>query len=97
MSDDDAPKSAVEIAMEKLRAREDFEEVTLTDAQKTEIADIRSRYRAQIAEQEIQQDAKLRLAGAFEEGEILRAELKTEKERLEREMENKVQKVRAQK
>ena len=34
--------------MEKLRAWGDFEEVKLTDEQKPEIADIRSRYRARL-------------------------------------------------
>lgn len=95
MSDDDAPKSAYELAMEKLRARGDFEEVTLTDEQKAEIADIRSRYRAQIAELEINQEGKLRTAGSFEEIETLRSELKKERERLEQEMEQKVSEVRA--
>lgn len=95
MSDDDAPKSAVELAMEKLRARGDFEEVKLTDEQKAEIADIRSRCRAQIAELEIQQESKLRAVASFEEGEVLRAELKKEKERLEEEMDKKVSEVRA--
>lgn len=94
MSDDEAPKSAVELAMEKLRARGDFEEVKLSNKQKAEIADIRSRCRAQIAELEIQQEATLRTAGAFEEVEILRAELKKERGRLEEEMETKVSKVR---
>ncbi len=94
MSDDDAPKSAVELAMEKLRARGDFEEVKLTDEQKAEIADIRSRCRAQIAELEIQQESKLRAVASFEEVEVLRAELKKEKERLEEEMEKKVSEVR---
>ena len=96
MSDDDAPKSAVELAMEKLRARDDFKEVKLTDEQKAEIADIRSRCRAQIAELEIQLQGKLPLIGSFEEAEILQAELKKEKARLEEEMEKKVSKVRAQ-
>jgi len=97
MSDDDAPKSAYELAMEKLRARDDFEEVELTDGQKAEIADIRSRYRAQIAELEIQNEGKLRTAGSFDEIETLRAELKKEKQRLEEEMEKKVSEVRARK
>lgn len=95
MSDDDAPKSAVELAMEKLRSRDDFEEVKLTDAHKAEIADIRSRCRAEIAQLEIQQDAKLRAAGAFEEAELLGAELKKDKARLEEEMETRVSQVRA--
>ncbi len=58
MSDDDAPKSAVELAMEKLRMRGDYEEVKLTDEQKAEIADIRSRCHAQIAKLEIQHEAR---------------------------------------
>jgi Spy/CpxP family protein refolding chaperone len=95
MSDDDAPKSAVELAMEKLRTRGGFEEVTLTDEQKVAIADIRSRYRAQIAELEIKNDSALRAVGSYEEAEALRAELKKEKERLEEEMEKKVSEVRA--
>ena len=95
--DDDAPKSAVELAMEKLRARGDFEEVKLTDEQKAAIAVVRSRCRAQIAELEIQQESKLRAATSFEEVEALRAELKKEKDRLEEEMEKKVSEIRAQK
>ena len=96
MADDEAPKSAVELAMEKLRASGDFEEVKLTDEQKAKIADIRSRYRAQIAELEIKNDGALRAVGSYEEAEVLRAELKKEKERLEAEMETKVSEVREQ-
>jgi len=95
MSDNDAPKSAVELAMEKLRARGDFEEVKLTDEQKGEIAEIRSRFKSQIAELEIKNDSALRAVGSYDEAEALRAELKQEKERLEREMEKKVSEVRA--
>ena len=94
--DDDPPKTAVEVAMEKLRARDDFKEVKLTDEQKVEIADIRSRCRAQIAELEIQLQGKLSGVGSFEEAEILQAELRKEKVRLEEGMEKNVSKVRAQ-
>jgi len=95
MSDDEAPKSAVELAMEKLRA-DGFEEKKLTDNQKSEIADIRSRCRAKVAEFEIQQEAKMRAVGSMEELELLRAEVSQEKARLEREMETKVSAVREQ-
>lgn len=95
MSDDDAPKSAIEIAMEKLRAREGFEEKTLTDDQKAEIADIRSRYRAKIAEAEIHQQSKLGAVTTLEELEALRGELAREKNRLTSEMERKVAEVRS--
>ncbi len=95
MSDDEAPKSAVELAMEKLRA-DGFEEKKLTDNQKSEIADIRSLCRAKVAEFEIQQEAKMRAVGSMEELELLRAEVSQEKARLEREMETKVSAVREQ-
>jgi len=93
MSDEEAPKSAVELAMEKLRAS-GFEENALTDEQKAEIADIRSHTRAKIAELEIHQEPKLRAATTMDELEALRAELSQEKIRLEEEMEKKVSKVR---
>ena len=85
MSDDDAPKSAVELAMEKLRAS-GFSETQLTDAQKAEIAEIRSRCRAKIAELEIHHEGKLRGIASFEEAQILQDELTKEKARLEVEM-----------
>ena len=91
---DDEPKSAIEIAMEKLRARGDFPETSLTDEQKAEIGEIRSRYRAKIAELEIQQEAKMRAATSLEELDALREELAREKARLEEETEKKVRAVR---
>lgn len=95
MPDDDAPKSAVEIAMEKLRARGDYEEKKLTDAQKAEIAEIRSLYRSKIAEAEIHHQSKASGAASLEELEKLNEELKSEKERLSSDMERSVAKVRS--
>jgi hypothetical protein len=95
MSEDEAPKSAVELAMEKLRARSDYKEHRLNDEQKTEIAEIRSRCRAKIAEAEIEMESKLRAAQSLEEIETLRAGLAREKERLTTEMEERVEKVRS--
>ena len=94
MSDDDAPKSAVELAMEKLRARSDYEESKLTDEQREKIAEIRSRFKAKIAELEIHHQSKLQGAGSYEELEALQAELKDEKAKLEQQMESKVEEVR---
>lgn len=93
MSDDEAPKSAVELAMEKLRAS-GFPETELSDAQKAEIAEIRSRFRAKIAELEIHHQGKLGGIASFEEVEILKGELNKEKARLEAEMEKEVSRVR---
>ncbi len=97
MSEDDEPKSAVELAMEKLRARGDFTETSLTDAQKAEIADIRSLYQSKIAELEIHEAAKMRQAATLEELEALKEALAKEKERLNQEMEDKVKEARSSK
>jgi hypothetical protein len=95
MSDEGAPKSAFELAMEKLKSRGDLEPKPLTDEQKRAIAEIRSRYRARIAETEIQNQAKLKAATSYEELEKIQAELAREKERLNSEMEEKVEEVRS--
>ena len=57
--------------MEKLRARGDFTETSLTDEQKAEIADIRSLYKSKIAELEIHEATKMKQAATLEELENL--------------------------
>ena len=74
---DEEPKSAIEIAMEKLRARGDYTETPLSDEQKSEIAEIRNRYKAKTAEFEIKQQSKMRLVESEEEFLALREELVT--------------------
>ena len=95
MPDHGAPKSAYELAMEKLKARGDYEERKLTGKQKVAIADIRSRYRARIAEEEIAHQSKLSSVSTYEELDKLKTELAREKERLNAEMEEKVEEVRS--
>jgi hypothetical protein len=95
MSDEEAPKSAFELAMEKLKAQGGYEEKKLTDGQKAEIADIRSRYRARVAQAEIEHQSKLATVASYEELEKLKSDLSREKERLNSEMEEKVQEVRS--
>jgi hypothetical protein len=95
MSDEGAPKSAYELAMEKLKSRGDLEPKSLTDDQKKAIAEVRSRYRARIAEVEIQHQAKLKAVASYEELEKVQAELAREKDRLNSEMEEKVEEVRS--
>lgn len=95
MSDEGTPKSAYELAMEKLKARGGFEERKLTNEQKAAIAEIRSRYRARIAEAEIQHQSLLKEATTYEELEKLKNELARDKERLNSEMEEKVEEVRS--
>jgi phage host-nuclease inhibitor protein Gam len=95
MSDEGAPKSAYELAMEKLKSRGDLEPKSLTDDQKKAIAEVRSRYRARIAEVEIQHQAKLKAVTSYEELNKAQAELAREKDRLNSEMEEKVEEVRS--
>jgi hypothetical protein len=91
---EDEPKSAIEIAMEKLRARGGFDEQPLSDEQKAEIADIRSLYKSKIAELEIKQQDKISKAASYEEIQSLQEELAQEKSRLSEKMESEVKKVR---
>ena len=91
---DEEPKTAIEIAMEKLRARGDSAPKTLTNDQKVEIADIRSRLRAKIAEFEIKQQDKMNKAASLEELQAFKEELLQEKTRLEEKMEEEVEQVR---
>ncbi len=91
---DEEPKTAIEIAMEKLKARGDLSPKTLTNDQKVEIADIRSRWRAKIAEFEIKQQDKMSKAASLEELQALQEELLHEKKRLEEKMEQEVEQVR---
>ena len=95
MSDEGAPKSAYELAMEKLKARGNYEERKLTGEQKAAIADIRSRYRARVAEAEIQHQSRLASVTTYEELDKMKTELAREKERLNAEMEEKVEEVRS--
>ncbi len=94
---EDEPKSAIEIAMEKLRARGDYDEQPLSDEQKAKIADIRSLYRSKIAEFEIKQQDKIAKATSYEELQSFQEELVREKARLNDKVESEVKKVRKRK
>jgi len=99
MSNDGAPKSAIELAMERLRKKDADEGVTtraLTEEQKAAIAEVRSLYDSKIAEQEIlQADAMKRMWGA-DPAEVAEVErrFRRERERLASERDVKVEKIR---
>src|SRR4026208_332676 len=100
MTDPGAPKSDVQLAMERLRKKDAEEGVTtrtLTDEEKAAIGEVRSLYDSKIAEQEILHQAAMRqLWGAdpAEVGEVDRR-FRREKERLASERDAKVEKIRA--
>jgi hypothetical protein len=94
---DEAPKSALELAMERLRkkdAAEGIAELTLTDAQREEIAEVRRVYAAKVAQEEILHKSKLASTWDPEERAKLEDGHRREVQRLNDERDRKVEKVR---
>ncbi len=99
MPDADAPKSALDIVMERLRKKDaeaGVEQHSLTDAQRAAIAEARSVYDAQVAERRIMHRSTV--AGVFDPAELeeRESELRRDLDRFEREREEKVKRIRAQ-
>ena len=89
-------KSSYELAMERLSKTAPT--VKLTSAQKKDIAELESQYAAKIAGREIaMQDeiAKLTAAGELEKVETVRDQLAGERKKLQGELEDKKERVRA--
>jgi hypothetical protein len=97
MADDNRPKSAYELAMERLRKKDSeagVEEKPLTAEQKAAIAEARQVYEARIAEREILHQAALRKAASYEEIERLNQELRRDRDRLASDRDEKMTKIR---
>ncbi len=97
MSDNDALKSSVELAMERLRKKDaeaGIESRVVTDEQKAAIAEIRSFYDAKIAEQEVLHQSKLRASTDPAEREAISLEYRRERERLTGDRDRKIEKAR---
>jgi hypothetical protein len=94
---DEAPKSALELAMERLRkkdAAEGIAELTLTDAQREEIAEVRRVYAAKAAQEEILHQSKLASTWEPEERARLEEGYRREVQRLNDERDRKIENVR---
>jgi hypothetical protein len=94
---DDGPKSAYELAMARLRQKDADAGVvsgTLTDAQKAEIAEVRSRAEARIAELKILHQSSA--SGLFDPDAraLADAELRREIQRTEEDREQKIARIR---
>jgi hypothetical protein len=93
----DGPKSAYELAMERLR-RKDAEDGDvrgpITDAQKAEIAEVRSRAEARIAELKILHQSKVTAIFDPDARELLDAELRRDLQRVEADREAKIARIR---
>ncbi|HYU80652.1 MAG TPA: hypothetical protein VEK56_16800 [Vicinamibacterales bacterium] len=94
---DEAPKSALELAMERLK-RQDAEsgivEQRLSDEQKREIAEIRKVYAAKIAQEEILHRSKLATTWEPEERMKLEEGYRRDVQRLNEDRDRKIEKVR---
>ena len=94
---DDRLKSAYELAMERFKkkdAEDGIVHTPLTDDQKSEIAEVRSRYQAKIAELEILHRGNTRGMMDPAAREAAEDEYRRERERLNTERETKIETVR---
>lgn len=91
-------KSAYELAMERLNKQSPTQK--LTDAQKREIADLESRYKAKLAERELGLQDELNAAAGkmdLEAMEQIEQRMQTERKKLQAELEEKKEAVRNRK
>ena len=94
---DEAPKSAVELAMERLRKKDadaGVVERPVTEEQKAAIAEIRSVYSAKLAQEDIIHKSKLATVWEPEERQKLVDGHRREMQRLQEERDRKIEKAR---
>jgi hypothetical protein len=94
---DEGPKSAFELAMERLRRKDaeaGVEEHALSDDQKAEIAEVKRIYAAKIAEAEILHKSKIAAVWDPEERAKLEEGYRRDLERLRDEQERKLEQIR---
>jgi hypothetical protein len=97
MADDTAPKSAYELAMERLRKQDadaGVERRPVTAAQRAAIAEIRNFYEAKLAELDVMHQSKMRASVDPEARAALEQDFRRERERLTTERDAKVEKAR---
>jgi hypothetical protein len=95
---DEAPKSALELAMERLKkkdAEQGVSERLLTEQQKNEIAEIRKTYAARLAQEEILFKSKVAGVLEFEARQALQDNYRRDVDRLNHERDRKIEKVRS--
>ena len=99
MSDDEAPKSAIELAMARLRQKDKeagVSERAVSEEQRAKIAEIRNFYEAKLAEREIlHKSALLKTGGEPEAVQALEDEYRRDRERLQSERDRKIDEARA--
>ena len=96
---DESPKSAYELAMERLRKKDAADGVVeklVTDEQKAEMAEVRQMYAAKIAQEEILYKSQLRTTWDPDERTKLEEGHRRDVQRLNDELERKIEKIRNQ-
>ena len=97
MADDKPLKSALELAMERLKKKDadaGIESRPVTDAQKAAIAEARNFYESKLAETEVLHQSKLRKTFDPTERDTLEQEYRRDRERLTTERNAKIEKLR---
>jgi hypothetical protein len=97
VNEDGAPKSAYELAMERLRRKDEESgeySAPLTEAQRGEIAEARNVYEARKAEREILHQSAVRKAQDPESLERLEEEYRRDLERLATDRDRKIEEIR---
>jgi len=95
---DGTPKSAYELAMERLRKKDAEQGVTtqpLTDAQKASIAEVRNFYEAKLAQEDVLHQSRMRATFDPAERDELQHQFRRGRERLVSERDSKIEKIRA--
>ena len=97
MSGDQPPKSSFELAMERLKKKDQEDGVEsrpMTDEQKAAIAEARSFYGSKIAEQEVLLQSRLRNSVDLAERDTIEQELRRTRERYSSERDAKIDRIR---
>jgi len=98
MSDEGDPKSAYEIAMARLRAKDKeagVEERPVTETQRARVAEIRNVYEAKLAERQILHESSLRKTGGDAAAiEALDEQYQRDRERITSERDRKIEAAR---
>jgi hypothetical protein len=95
--DDEAPKSALELAMARLRQKDKdagIEDTPVTDAQRAAIAEARSVAEAKLAEREILFKSKMAMVREPDAREVLEQEYRRDRERITNDRDRKIEQIR---
>jgi hypothetical protein len=94
---DEAPKSAFELAMERLRQKDADAGVAatpLSDKQRAGIAEVRNFYDAKLAEREVLHQSTMRRVTDAEAGALIEQDYRRDRERLASERDAKIERIR---